>query len=77
MDSLTQVIRLFASTIGFGNEVLLKRLEWGALNAKICAILAVILYHGIVNILIRKKVRYTIQTAQWGMNWGRCCETGA
>lgn len=67
MDSLTQVIRLFASTIGFGNEVLLKRLEWGALNAKICAILVVILYHGIVNILIRKKVRYTIQTAQWGM----------
>ena len=67
MDSLAEVIKLFASTMGLGNDVLLKRLEWQSLNAKICAILVVFLYHGIVNILIRKKVYHTIQTAQWGM----------
>ena len=67
MDSLARIIRLFAATLGIGNGYFLTRLDWETLNVKICTILLIIIYHGIVNILIRKKIHYTIQTAQWGM----------
>ena len=67
MDSLTELVRMFALTIGIEQDVLFKELALATLNAKICAILIIFAYHGVVNILIRKKLEYTFSSYQWGV----------
>ena len=41
MDSLTELVRMFALTIGIEQDVLFKELALATLNAKICAILII------------------------------------
>lgn len=67
MDSLTELVRMFALTIGIEQDVLFKELALATLNAKICAILIIFAYHGVVNILIRKQLEYTFSSYQWGV----------
>jgi len=67
MDTLTELIRVVAKGLGFKDDILLSSLSWATLNAKICAILLVFIYHGIVNVMIRKKVSYTFKSSQWGV----------
>ncbi|SFU87877.1 GHKL domain-containing protein [Butyrivibrio sp. M55] len=67
MDTLTELVKMFASTVGFGQDILFKKIAWESINAKLCAILIIFAYHGVVNILIRKRLDYSFRTAQWGV----------
>lgn len=65
MDTITELIRMLAVMAGFGHIFLADRMAWKTMSAKICSILVIFVYNGVVNYLIRKKVSYTIHFSQW------------
>ncbi|MBO4456958.1 MAG: GHKL domain-containing protein [Butyrivibrio sp.] len=66
-DSVAELVRIVASAFGYSGDIFFGPLSWGYMNNKLVVIMLIFVYHGIVNIAIRKKFDYSFRSAQWGV----------
>ena len=67
MDSLSELVKLLLSVISGHHDFLLGIISINAITEKLIVLFVLVLYHIIVNMLIRKKVSYSFLPYQWGV----------
>ena len=67
MDSLSELVKLLLSVISGHHDFLLGIISINAITEKLIVLFILVLYHIIVNMLIRKKVSYSFLPYQWGV----------
>ena len=67
MDSVAELVKLLLSAISGQHEFLLGVISVNFLTVKIITMLILLLYHIVINMLIRKKVSYVFYRYQWGI----------
>ena len=67
MDSLSELVKLFLSMISGHNDYLLGLITVNEITVKLIVLTILVLYHVIINVLIRKKVSYSFYPYQWGV----------
>lgn len=67
MDSLSELVKLLLSVISGHHDFLLGIISINAITEKLIVLFILVLYHIIVNMLIRKKVTYSFLPYQWGV----------
>ena len=67
MDSLSELVKLLLSVISGHHDFLLGIISINAITEELIVLFVLVLYHIIVNMLIRKKVSYSFLPYQWGV----------
>ena len=66
-DSLSELVKIMMSFGGYGEDIFYGPLSWEFMNNKLVVIMIILIYHGIVNVIIRKKMVYSFRSSQWGV----------
>lgn len=67
MDSLAELLKLLLSAISGHHDYLLGVISVHMITIKIISLTILVLYHIVVNVLIRKRVTYVFYSYQWGI----------
>lgn len=73
MDTLSEAIRVALFTL-YGDSIFIEHNRYGGTLAQKCIVLVVlIIYHVVVNIVMKKKIDYSFLAYQWGLIFMSFC----
>ena len=67
MDALSELVKLLLSVISGHNDYLLGLISVNEIIVTLIVLVILVLYHVVVNVLIRKRVSYSFYPYQWGV----------
>lgn len=67
MDALSELVKLLLSVISGHNDYLLGLISVNEIIVTLIVLVILVLYHFLVNVLIRKRVSYSFYPYQWGV----------